>query len=192
MWATVIGSVATPVVTAALMWWLLRGGDAEAPVEDGALVLRYPASFAAFGVLIALTGVGLVALVSFTSGLDLDREGPAVAAVVLMFGIPGVVVIAIQRREIVRIRLDGIESRGAFGRVRQLAWSDVRRVSFGRMMSALSFHGVDGTNLRVSMYLVGTAALADIVERRLADRGGHEAVRELRSFRHNKSAAPKR
>ena len=118
VWVELIGYVATPVVTALALWWLMRGGADEAPVEDGALVLRYPRSFAWFGVVILAVGVGITVLIALSS----DPDPLDLLAVVMVMGLPGLAFIAIQRRVRLRVTLDGLEAYGAFGRVRQLRW----------------------------------------------------------------------
>ncbi len=188
MWIELLSYVGTPIVTALAMWWLLRGGTDDVPVEDGALVLRYPRSFAWFGVVILAVGVGITALVF----LSVDPDPLDLLAICVVMAIPGLAFVAIQRRERLRVTLEGLEARGALGRVRQLPWAEVESVTFENLMSSLTFHGADGTKLRASVFYVGIVALADVVERRLGGRGGAGAVRQLREYRQGMGVAPKR
>ena len=188
MWAELAGYVGAPLVTALATWWLLHGGADEAPVEDGALVLRYPRSFAWFGLVILAVGAGITVLIARSS----DSDPLDLLAVFVVVGMPGLAFVVIQRRERLRVTLDGLEARGAFGRVRQLRWAEVERVTFENSMSSLTFHGADGTTLRASVFYVGIVALAEVVERRLGGRGGAGAVRRLREYRGSVGAAPKR
>ena len=187
-----VGAVAVSVLTAVGMGWLLRGGADEAPVEGDALVLCYPPAFRVLGALVALTGVGMVAVLTWTLDLDPARDGWATLTVVLMFGVPGLAVVAVARRERVVVSREGLRRVGVSGRSRWLGWRDVERVTFGPTRGALTFHGADGARLHVSAYLVGVVGLADVVERRLADRGGAEAVGHLRAFRQSGVGVPKR
>ena len=182
------GYLATPVVTALVLWWLLRGGEDEAPVESGELVLRYSRSVAWLGVALMALGVGITVLIARSAGMGAPLD---LLAVLLVMGGPGLAFILIQRREHLVVGLDGLEARGAFGRVRRLGWAEVERVTFGSGMSALTFHGSSGSKVRASVFYVGIVALADVVERRLAHCGGAPAVRQLRSYR-QMGGAPKR
>lgn len=188
MWAEIVGFAATPILTAVAMWWLMRGGDAEAPVEGGALVLRYPRAFAGFGGLIVAFGVVIAAVLWVQSRPDALE----LVVMALVFGIPGLAFVAVQRRARVSVTVDGIEALSVFGRSRRIAWRDVDRVSFGRLMAALTFRSTDGVTVRASVYLVGIVAQADVVERRLADRGGREAVRDFRAYRQSSGTPEKR
>ena len=146
------------------------------------MVLRYSRALAWFGAAFVAFGVGVGVVFWVVQPADFGTPAGLLAVFVVLC-LPGLAFIAVQRRECVRVGLDGLEAHGAFGRVHRLRWAEVERVTFGATMSALTFHGPDGSKLRASAYYVGVIALADMVERRLPSRGGVQAVRQLRAFR---------
>ena len=179
MWAEIAGALAFSVVGAASAWAFRRSTAADPVLEGDALILRPPALAAWTGWTVAVLAVGLAWFALEAAPSELARVVLLIQA--LTFAVAAVWVLLGHYRLRVWVRQDGLEAQPRLGFAPVfLAWRDIEGVSF--KSGGLHFRS-ERRRIRVRSNMVGILALAYIVERHLADRGGLEAVERLRRAR---------
>lgn len=165
-------------------WWLVRRGEAPPTVGAEGVAFRYPVGVAYVGWAFLALATVFIGWMATAFGVESEGDRWALAAVAALCALPGLAFVAAHRREWARLTETGIEVRGLFAsEAERLRWADVERVSFGRGWGALAFRAIDGRTVRVSGFFQGADYLAEAIGRRLPDRGGPEAARELLDFR---------
>ncbi len=175
---------APAVLTSAALWWLIRSGGGEPPVEGDALVLRYPRAFEIAGWAFCTVGVALVVWLSIPSGLPTVGDALAAATILAICCGGGALFVVGARREWVHVRTDGLTGQTAFAsEPTRLEWTEVAEVRFGKVSGYLTVRTHDGRRVRASAFLGGVSELAAFLDRRFPERGGAQAAAELRPFR---------
>jgi uncharacterized membrane protein len=154
------------ILAAAVVRWVVRR-KSDAPKRDPQtddVILQYDVRFRAF-----LLIVGLALLVSWCAILarrqfvrPLDAYGGTLIIV------PGALWTLLEGlRTNIRITLEGLVKKGAWGRTQILPWSGIREVKFSIFSQWFVFIGIEGTRLRVSFLMDGIGELEKAVRAHL-------------------------
>jgi hypothetical protein len=152
----------------ALLGWLV-GGGAYRDADGKALVLRYPAKLRGLAV---LCGVILPAAIAIAvlAGNQTGYQSPArtvgllgLAGFFLLLGLP----LCMEGfRKQVMLSEDAIASRSWFGSLKEIEWSDVKRVTNHPISGYICIFGA-GVTVKVNHYLSGLDTFVAECKRRL-------------------------
>lgn len=182
-WSEIVATAAAVGVGTVVMALGSLAAMREPELGDGVVVLRYPRIWRAFLGFGALFFVGVSMAVGWEWMGDRSDLIGSTSAIVCS----AVAAVAVLRLAGVRFELDerGIRGRGAFGRRREILWTDLVRVRHSSGWNAWVLHDRHGAILRVSRDLVGSDRLVTTIESKLPEPVWRDAVTSLRRFRQN-------
>jgi hypothetical protein len=168
-------SVGVLSCTSMALGYLLRRADADAAVEDGERVLRYPR---VWRWIVPLSAPMPLFLLGFSWGLPRNRE----FFVVPMLGMTLLWLFSALEVFLAEIRLreDGLAKRTLLGKRVRISWEAIRAVSYNPGWQWFVISTRDA-RVRVSLYSAGLTSLADELQRRAPTLAGSDALRLMRS-----------
>lgn len=178
-----IGGLISTVVMAVVLWMLAHSASKDPELDEGgSIIVSYPGAVEKAGIVLFIAGVGVVAVLGISWGVESRAEWVALVASLGLIALLTVPLIVEGRRR-VTMSADGLAGYLLGGSPTSVGWEEVSAVRFSRWSGYLTVRSEDGRKIRVSGFMRGSAHLADMVQSLPDVEGAGEAVEAFHAYR---------
>ncbi|MEP0547111.1 MAG: hypothetical protein ABJF88_09270 [Rhodothermales bacterium] len=178
-----VGSIITGVLVTLVLWLFARSAAQAPELEEGrSVIVAYPGAVGGVGIALLLIGLGLIAFLWASHGIQSPSELIALVAFVGLIALLTVPIIVEGRRRI-KVGAHGLEGYLVGGSPTRISWDEVSEARFSRWSGYLTLKSKDGRKIRASAFMRGSGHLADLIQHRPGVSGVGEAVAAFSAYR---------